>query len=411
MAENKKTNNHSHINADEEQKKLLELEYGLAEKNKGVDTALISLFFAFIFIFGALFWILPDRETSEEENRSLQNFPSFTWERLIDGTFTEEFGTYMADQFPARNFFVGMKASFESALFKGQNNGVMTASDGYLITRYDSVDEEILKNNIECIDVFKTNAEEKGYTVTVAFAGRTCDTAASKANGIYGSEMSDKTWNTLFEICKEKELSYVDLMNPLRNKVENGEYVYYKTDHHWTTLGALYAYNEIAVKTDLPVYDKEEFDTETATEEFYGTTHSSSGIKWAKPDVIEFFRYDGDCDLVCEIPGADSFNGLYKREKLDTKDKYAAFIGGNAARVNVYSQTEEREKLLIVKDSFAHSMAPFLAREYDLVIIDLRYFSGSLLRLMEEENIEKAVLIYNMDTLSNEAGFRLFKSK
>ncbi len=407
----KNLNKHSHIDADGEQEMYLELERSLGKKNKIVDTAIISLFFAFIFIFGTLFWVFPDKELSEEENRSLQTFPSFTWGKLIDGTFTEEFASYMADQFPARNFFVGIKSSFERALLKGENNGVMIGEDGYLIKRFDSIDEKILENNLSCIKTFKDNAEAAGHEVTVAFAGRTCDTAINKMPKVYGSEMSDVTWSLLHDLCTDIELSYVDLMTPLRDRMEKGEYVYYKTDHHWTSLGALYAYNEIAVKASFPLYDPEEFETECASDSFYGTTQSSSGINSAEPDVLEFFRYDGDTDLVCEIPNGDTFEGLYKRESLETKDKYSAFIGGNAARVNVYSKTEEREKLLIVKDSFAHSTAPFFAREYDLVIIDLRYFSGSLLTLMEEENIDKALLLYNMETLSSEAGFRLFKIK
>lgn len=396
---------------DSLQRKYLELEYSLAQRNKGVNLSLISFFFAFIFVFAALFWILPDRELSEEENRALQGFPEFTWERLVQGTFTEEFGSYMADQFPARSFFVGLKAASETALLKGQNNGVMLGSDGYLVTRFDSVDEDILENNIDCISTFKQAAEQAGHQVTVAFAGRTVDTAVSKISSVYGSEMSERTWAALGEMCSERELVWCDLAEPLRARMDSGEYVYYKTDHHWTTLGALYAYNEIAVKADLPLYSPDEFEREIASEEFFGTTWSSAGVKWAKPDTLEFFRYEGDDALVCQVEGGEGFEGLYKRDALETKDKYSSFIGGNAARVNVYSTEEEREKLLIVKDSFAHSTVPFFAREYDLVIIDLRYYTGSLLSLMEQESIEKAILLYNMDTLSNESGFRIFKMK
>lgn len=404
-------NKPSLINADKEQQELLELESRLAPENKGSNLAVVSIFFAFIFVFAVLFWVLPDRETSPEENRSLQSFPQFTWEKLLDGSFTEEFGEYMADQFPARNFFVGIKAAAETALLKGENNGVMRGSDGYLITRYDSVDTETLENNIDCISGFLRSAEEKNFDVTVAFAGRTCDVAASETKEIYGSEMSDKTWETLSQMSVEKNVPFCNLMLPLRDRMEKGEYVYYKTDHHWTTLGALYAYNEIAVKADLPYYDKEEFESETVSEEFYGTTWSKAGIKWAKPDVMEYFRYDGDEDLVTVIQNGEEFEGVYKREHLETKDKYASFIGGNNARTDVTDGTGEREKLLIVKDSFAHSTIPFFARSYDLVIIDLRYYSSSVIRLMEEEGIEKAILLYNMETLSNESGFRIFKMK
>lgn len=404
-------NKSSLVNADAEQAQLLALESRLAPVSKGSNLAVVIIFFAFIFIFAALFWALPDKEASAEENRSLQSFPTFTREKLIDGTFTEEFGEYMADQFPFRNFFVGMKGVAETALLKGENNGVIKGADGYLITRYDSVDTEILENNLDCISVFLENAEEKGFDVTVAFAGRTCDVAVSKMKKLYGSETSDKTWEELYRISVEKDVPFCDLMTPLRERMEKGEYVYYKTDHHWTTLGALYAYDEIAVKADLPYYDKEEFEVETVSEEFYGTTWSKAGIKWAKPDSLEYFRYDGDEELFTSIKNGEEFNTVYKREHLDTKDKYASFIGGNNARTDVTDGTGEREKLLLVKDSFAHSTVPFFARNYDLVIIDLRYYSSSIIKLMEEEGIEKAVLLYNMETLSSESGFRIFKMK
>ena len=412
-----KKDKHSHISADEEQAEHLKLEYALAEKNKGVNIALITAFFAFIFVFAILFWALPDRELSETENRALQSFPTFNFKTLSDGTFTEQFASYMADQFPARDFFVGVKAAAESAMLKGQNNGVIAAEGGYLITRYDSVDEKILENNIDCISQFSHAADEKGIRVTVAFAGRTMDVAASILPRTYGAGSSEAAWEALDRFCAEKELTYVNLLDPLKKRFESGEYVYYRTDHHWTTLGAMYAYNEIATEAGLPTSSTDGYDVTEVSDAFYGTTWSTAGIKWARPDTMEFFRFAGDDRLTTAVQDGESFQGLYKTEALETKDKYTAFIGGNAARVDVTSENSQREKILLVKDSFAHSVAPFLAEEYDLVILDLRYYNvepgnsarQSLIKLCEEEGIEKVILLYNMDTLSSEAGFRNFK--
>lgn len=404
-----KKDKHSHISADAEQAEHLSLEYALAEKNKGVNIALIAAFFAFVFVFAILFWALPDKALSETENRSLQSFPAFTFKNLADGTFTKEFATYMADQFPARDFFVGVKAASETVLLKGQNNGVIAADNGYLITRYDSVDEKILENNIDCISQFVRAAEADKIQVTCAFAGRTMDVASSLLPDTYGSDSSEAAWAALDRFCAEKELDYVNLLEPLKKRFESGEYVYYRTDHHWTTLGAMYAYNEIAVEAGLPTASADGYRIERVSDEFYGTTWSTAGIKWARPDAMEFFRYAGDDRLTTTVQDVESFQGLYKRSALETKDKYTAFIGGNAARVDVTSSEGEREKILLVKDSFAHSVAPFLAEEYDLVIVDLRYYAKSLMELCREEGIEKVIVLYNMDTLSSEAGFRIFR--
>lgn len=406
-----KKDNHSHISADEEQSAHLALEHSLAKKCRFVNISLAASFFAFIFVFAALFWLLPDRESSENENRALQTFPEFSLQTLSSGKFTEEFAKYMADQFPARDFFVGVKAASECAMLKGQNNGVITARGGQLISRFDSIDLETLDTNIDCVSKFAKAASSDGISVTCAFAGRTMDVMTSSLPRTYGSEASDSQLEALDEICLSHGVEYVDLVSPLRAHYENGEYVYYRTDHHWTTLGAMYAYNEIAEASFLPAVSENDFRKEAASDSFYGTTWSSAGTVWTSPDTIEFFRYDGDDMLTTSVYGGESFSGLYKREALDTKDKYSAFIGGNAARVDITSQGgEKREKILVVKDSFAHSVAPFIAKNYDVVLIDLRYYTGSLINLCRDEGINKVVILYNMDTLCSEAGFRRFRT-
>ena len=97
--------------------------------------------------------------------------------------------------------------------------------------------------------------------------------------------------------------------------------------------------------------------------------------------------------------------GFYVEKFLSEKDKYAAFIGGNFGLTKITKDTdEERETLLVVKDSFSHSLVPFLSRHYDLVLVDLRYYSKSMIKLAEENEIDKVLLLYNMETLT-EAGY------
>ena len=192
-------------------------------------------------------------------------------------------------------------------------------------------------------------------------------------------------------------------MIPLRDRFDAGEYVYYKTDHHWTTLGAYYAYGILAKKMGINAAPMEEFSRETASDSFYGTTWSSAGAKWIEPDSLEFFRYDGDEDLETDRKD-EKFNGLYKTSFLDAKDKYSAFLGGNAAQIDVSSTVGEREKLLVIKDSFFHSVAPFFAKDYDLVIIDLRYYTGSVAELCREEGIDSILILLNAETVGEESG-------
>lgn len=402
---------HSHINADEEQARLLDLQRTFCEKSdKHLARTLCAAFFAFIFVFAILFWALPDKDLSEKENRTLASAPKFTVASLIDGKYTSEFAGYMADQFPLRNFFIGVKAECEKIMLKGQNNGVIIADDGYLVTRYDSVDADVLENNLDCISAFMKKADEKNVSVTFAAAGRTMDVASSKVPAVYGRDASDRTWALFEDICKEKNIAVTELLDPLRERFENGEYVYYKTDHHWTSLGAFYALSEIEKAAGLKASTLDDFTRVTVSDDFLGTTWSSAGINEKSFDSIEFFRFDGEEDITRRIGENGEALPLYDMSALGKKDKYAAFIGGNNAYVTLTKEGAVRERILVVKDSFAHSLAPMLAKDYDITLVDLRYYSSSLWDLIEKEDIGKVILIYNMDTLSEESGFRMFKA-
>ncbi|MBR6917961.1 MAG: hypothetical protein IKN38_07225 [Clostridia bacterium] len=403
-----KAEKHSHIDADEMQKAYLEAENNNAGKFKAQNIAMIAAFFAFIYIFAALFWILPDKEISVEENRDLASAPTLTVKSLADGTYTKDFADYMADQFPARGFFVGLKAASERLLLKGGNNGIIFGDDGYLVKRFDSVDEETLAKNAAYICEFVKGASSRGVAATVAVAGRTVDVASSVTPSYYGGGSSDKTRKLINDVFKSENVGYTDLAPALKERFDAGEYVYYKTDHHWTSLGAYYAYCELCPALGAKAHSLEEFERETASASFYGTTWSACGAKWIKPDYIEFFRYDADADLVTDRQD-EAFDGLYDTKYLEEKDKYSAFLGGNATRIDVTSKSEEREKLLIVKDSFFHSLAPFFARDFDLVIIDLRYYNGSVIELCEEEGIDRALILMNVETLSEQSGLMKLK--
>ncbi len=394
---------HSHIDADEEQKRHLDTEKKYQKQNRALNVTLVASFFAFIYVFALLFWILPDRDVSHEENRALASAPEFTFSSLADGSFTSDFAAYMADQFPARNFFVGLKAAAERTLLKGQNNGVIFAKDGYLVKRFDNVDEGTLNKNIGCISAFAKTAREGGADVTVAVAGRALDVAESVLPASYGTDSSDRMWDAIEKGFDAKNESFVNLKDPLKELFSSGEYVYYKTDHHWTSYGAYNAYSVLASAMDTPASPVSDFTREAASDDFYGTIWSSAGAKWIEPDTIEFFRFDGDTSLVTDR-GDERFDGLYKTSFLDEKDKYSVFLGGNAAKIDVTKEGESRERILVIKDSFFHSVAPFFAKDYDLVVVDPRYYTSSVAELCRDEEISKILILFNAETLGEEAG-------
>ena len=153
-------------------------------------------------------------------------------------------------------------------------------------------------------------------------------------------------------------------------------------------------------------YPIEHFTREIVSEEFYGTTWSKAGMKWIKPDEMEYFRWDGDTDMVTEITDTGRMiDGMYDLERLGVKDKYSSFIGGNNGYVKIYPKegtalaAEKREKLILIKDSFGHSVAPFLAEHFDLEILDLRYYKLQVIDFVAESDADKLLVLVNADSL------------
>lgn len=397
-----------------EQDILIDIQMRCAPKSRIADLLTIFTFLGAIFIAALLFIILPDKTFSDQENRALQQFPKISsfdkpLGRLLDGSFTKDIAKYYADQFPARDLFIGIKGFTEIALQKKENNSVILGHDGFLITRPSEPKYEVLRDNLDPIRSFASVMKQMNVPVTLAIAGRTYDVMRSFLPATFPKTLSDELWlYTEYLTNQNKDLQYINLMNALRVITESTKAtdpLYYRTDHHWTTLGAYYAYSEI-IKSfkdgELKPAPLSEFTIEKASESFYGTTWSKAGMKWIKPDTIEYFRYEGDEDYITIIEDTGvSFKGFYDRSYLDKKDKYSSFLSGNNGRVDITrADGQKREKLLVLKDSFAHSMIPFLARHYDLVILDLRYYSASIAKLVLTEGISRVLIIGNMDNLT-----------
>ncbi len=386
------------------------LDYQLTpEKHSGrADKALLTLFLAFLFIPAILHIVLPDRDFSERENRSLAAFPELTFSSIVSGKFMSELPAYLADQFPARDALVGLKAYAEAALLRGGNNGVLFGQDGVLAVREDLPDIDNLKTNLTAAARFAAYCEKRGIPVTTAFAGRTADVLDCALPFFYGSYYSDRLWSALDSAAAEAGLPYMNLRDPLRSRAISGEYVYYHTDHHWTTYGAHLATADILAamgQTLPPMHDYEW----TTVKDFYGTTWSTAGAPWIKPDELLLFRYAGDENFTTTIVDTGTtFKGFYDESYLSKKDKYAAFLSGNNALTVIRKGGEaSRETLLVVKDSFAHAAAPFLAQFYDLVLLDLRYYKQLPAGLLDEYAVDRVLILQNIDSLTASASLRL----
>lgn len=330
------------------------------------------------------FFALPDKELSQKENRTLAQLPTLSYDNLLSGEYTADLAEYISDQFPARDAFVSIKAYSELLLGKGENNGVIYAKNNILVAR-----DEITKNNFQDnIQAIRDFSESVNIPVCLGILPRSVDVFSEYLPSAYPHNNDLELWQDFYTQAKEIGVNAPNLYDVL---CEGNNY--YRTDHHYNIYGAYETYSLLGKQLDYVPYDKEFFKTETVSQNFCGTSMRASGFYLAPKDEIILMRYDGDSGYNIAADGKDI--SLYDMSKCDTADQYAVFLGGNHARVDI-KNGEDRQKLLVIRDSFADSLAPFLALHYDLVMIDLRYYADNVQKIVVQEDIDKVLVLQSI---------------
>lgn len=336
-----------------------------------------------------MFFAFPDKELSEKENRTLQGIPVFSAKNLLSGEYTADLAEYISDQFPARDTFVAIKAYSELILGKGENNGVIYAKNNTLVAR-DTITENRLQDNLEAVKEFE-NAT--GVPVCVAVLPRSVDVFSEYLPSSYPKQNDTSLWTDFYNGANKAGLTAPNLYDKLCS--DNN---YYRTDHHYNIYGAHQTYGLLGDALGYEPYSADFFKNETVSTDFCGTSMRSSGFYLTKKDEITLLRYDGDTDYTVTADGEDI--SLYDMSKLNTTDQYAVFLGGNHARVDVTSNTD-KPNMLIIRDSFADSLVPFLALHYDLTLIDLRYYNDNIQQLALEKKFDCCLILESITEFSS----------
>lgn len=343
------------------------------------------IFCVFLAGFGMLHIILPDRTFSPVENRNLAQLPGFSWSALMKGDYTSDLEEYLEDQFPLRDGWMGLKNRYEYLLGKREFHGVYLCGDA-LINKIG--DASRAEQNIGYIQKLTEQTDIPVYIGLIPTAAEVW-----KDRLPAGAENFDQA--AYLEQVKENvpNAVWADIAGALGS--HSGEPVFYRTDHHWTSLGAYYGYSAFMAamgETPAPLGT-----AETVSEDFYGTLYSTSGVHWLKPDSVE--RYiAGEGVTVEDVHGGES-HGLYVDSFLAEKDKYASFLGGNAPLYIVRNpDAVSDQKLLIVRDSYSDSLAPFLSQEFaEVHLLDLRYYRTSVAQYARDNGIDRIFVCYSVE--------------
>ena len=354
----------------------------------------------------AAFWLLPRETLSEKEKRVLAAAPQPTAASLADGSLFADIDRYLADHFPGREALVGLNAYQRQA--EGQNavGEIVRGADGWLFPAPVPADRQILWDNMQAITAFAAQQDAPVYLMAVPSAGAVVSDKLPRLHLPYPDD-------TLLEEARRlagDSVQWVDLLEAFRTE-DQPETLYYRTDHHWTTAGAYRAYARLMEEKQASSVPQEAFAVERAPG-FYGTSYAKSGLWLTAPDTLELWT-DPALQATVTVYDANreepvTQQGLYFRAYLEQADKYPVFLSGNHARVHIQTNADSDRRLLVVKDSYAHALAPFLAEEYRTIdLIDLRYFKRQTISDWLAENpADEILFVYGLSSLTGDTALQ-----
>ena len=349
---------------------------------------LIIFFAVFLYALSIADLFSPQYEKSELENRDLAKFPKFSIKMLVNNEYTPKIEDFTEDHFIRRNDWISLKSICESVLGKGENNGIVYGEDGYLFTKVLSEDTTQRDKNLTAMAAFVANNPE--FDIKIMLAPTSPSVMTDKVKPGSPVNNADEIITQLENLAGSENL--IDVRDTL--KEHSDEYIYYRTDHHWTTLGAYYAYSEYMTEIGRTPRSLDEFSF-VEVENFLGTHYSKSKNYNVQPDVMTYIENDSEMEIM------GSYTSIYDYEKLEVRDKYAMFLQGNNGFSSIKGDGEG--KVLVIKDSYANCFVPYLTGDFEQVdVMDLRFHSQSVRQLMLEEEYDSVLVLYNSETINTD---------
>ena len=345
------------------------------------------------------------RTYSPVEKRELQTRPEISITKVLDGRFQKKYESYLRDQFPGRDHWVSFQTDIELFMGKNEIHNVYIGKNHYLLEHYTEkeFDPQQISKNLQALEKFVGKAKQNA-DVHVMMVPTKSWVLREKLPAFAPHYKEQKFYDALQQKL-EKEDVLISVESVLDAHKE--EEIYYRTDHHWTTLGAWYAYEQYtkAVGGDLQrAQGKKKF--RCISKDFYGTTYAK--INYARQaDKIEIYEPADKLRVVYNM-GEKKTKTLYDVSFLKTADQYSVFTGGNQAVLEITGGIKNGKTLLLIKDSFANSILPFLAEDYEkLVVVDLRQLNVSGDRLLEMFSPTDILILYNSAQFAQDKEFEI----
>lgn len=358
-----------------------------------ISSLLLTTFITYMFRSGTTF--------SESENRYLSGRPGVTMSGLADGSFMDAFELYVKEQLPFRDALIRLKALSGQVQFKSENNGIIRGRDGYLFEKLIKTNPQLEKNEAAIVNFVKDIDRE----INVCIIPNSFEIITDKLPYSFPNVSEKERISGFYDKLNDMEnVHTINMYDEL--SAHKDEYIYYRTDHHWTTQGAYYGYLQLGDEMGFdPVDIKSIEGLKKEVKGFLGTYYSKYRGAGIQPDILTYY----DISVKGYKAGKEVHDSLYDTSKLEIYDKYAMFMHGNEGlsvvecadpdsrtEIGLHNNKSRRKELIIFKDSYSNCLIPFLTYDYDrITVVDLRYFADPVSSLLNEHRDADILLIYN----------------
>lgn len=357
-----------------------------------IITSFFSLLLAVSTLAGLL---LPDRYYSEREKRTLTQKPKFTVANFISGEFSGELEKYLTDQVPLRDGWVTMKTYMELAIGKRESGGVYICKDKYLMDKFTSYSKKQLASNVAALVDLQEKLAAEGVSMNTILVPMAAQVLTDKL--LTYAPAAD--YAAIFQVLTDAGVDTVNVWSTLA--AHSGENIYYRTDHHWTSLGAYYAY--CAWRDIEPTAG--EWTQEILCGNFRGTTWNKVPLPTVPAEEITAW-YKHTNRAVSYNDGQYETDSIYERKYLSGSDQYAVFLNSNQAQT-VIEGSGKSGKLLLIKDSYGNTFSQFPVEDYaEVHVLDLRFFKGDVVEYAKENGITDTLVLYGVQNFVKDTNLR-----
>lgn len=339
--------------------------------------------------------VTEEKTYSATEKRELQTRPKAKKKTIKNGKFQKKYETYLSDQFPGRDEWVALQTNISRLFGKKESNGVYFGKDDYLLEYYDAsdFDEEQMQTNIDVLVEFVNRVGERADVKVMMVPTKTwvMQEKLPLFAPTYDEQIFYDALQEKFSAVDEQTLIPVDQVL----FAHRDEEIYYRTDHHWTTWGAWYGYSAYAQAMGISAEQvRKKSDLQLASNNFLGTTYAKVH-QAAKADEISIYEPQTPLEVIYNM-GEKTTQSLYETEFLNTEDQYRVFTGGNQAVLEITGGIQNGKTLLLIKDSFANCMLPFLVEDFEkVIVVDLRQLNVGCDALIDMFAPTDVLVLYN----------------